>query len=913
MMAIQLFEHNRAAYSSALAMLRSSRKAVIIHPTGTGKSFIGFTLAEEHPNNRVLWLSPSEYIVRTQLENLKRESGVELNNIIFVTYVRLMLMTGAEISELRPDWIIMDEYHRCGAERWSDGVANLLSAYPNCPTLGLSATNIRYLDGQRDMAAELFDGNVASEMTLGEAIVRGILLKPKYVVALYDYEDELNNYQKRINSTKNIELRNANQRKLDALRRSLDNADGIDEILYKHITDKRGKYIVFCSSVEDVVTLKKLARRWFWKIDDEPHVYSVYSYFDESGGEFDAFKADGSDHIKLLYCVDMLNEGVHVDNISGVILCRLTVSPTVYKQQIGRALSAGKTNDAVIFDFVNNFKNLYSVSSLVDEVAEAVAFYRDNGMPGYIVNDSFTVTDEVRDSVELFNDLEDTLSVSWNNYYNIARKYYEEHKNLDVPISYKTADGVALGQWLNMQRKIRRGTVIGLLTPARIKMLDSIGMRWERGAELRWNMFYSHAVEYYNEHRNLEVKTKYISSDGYPLGETVSVLRRLYKKPHGGRGMLTDGHIEALNKMGMLWEARGKRAKKPEKNTNKTDAAWLEHFADAKKFYEENGHSNVDYQYKTETGFKLGIWLYEQRKKHAAGELSDEKTELLNAVGFDWKSSNVTWEKRFAAAKKYYEENGDLRINVSDARLGAWLQEQRKLKKEGALSEPKIRRLTEIGMEWLTRNDAQWERGFECAKEYYEKNGNLKAPKSYRSEDGFLLNQWLKKQRENKAAGLLDAEQVKRLESIGMEWLSPRDAAWEKGFAEAEKYFADHKNLDITKDYECENGYKLGDWLTRQKSSYKAGTLYAERVKRLEAIGVRWQPEHEARWERGFESARQYYSDNANLNVPRQYQCADGYNLGFWVMKQRNNRRNGRLAEEKVKRLDSIGMVWGRG
>lgn len=51
----------------------------------------------------------------------------------------------------------------------------LLNACPNAKRLGLSATNIRYLDNQRNMAEEIFDGKIASEMTLGEAIVRGIL------------------------------------------------------------------------------------------------------------------------------------------------------------------------------------------------------------------------------------------------------------------------------------------------------------------------------------------------------------------------------------------------------------------------------------------------------------------------------------------------------------------------------------------------------------------------------------------------------------------------------------------------------------------------------------------------------------------------------------------------------------------
>lgn len=65
---LELFEHNRIAYESALSMLKENGRAAIVHPTGTGKSFIGFKLAEDKPEAVVCWLSPSEYIFKTQIE-----------------------------------------------------------------------------------------------------------------------------------------------------------------------------------------------------------------------------------------------------------------------------------------------------------------------------------------------------------------------------------------------------------------------------------------------------------------------------------------------------------------------------------------------------------------------------------------------------------------------------------------------------------------------------------------------------------------------------------------------------------------------------------------------------------------------------------------------------------------------------
>ncbi|MCD7885147.1 MAG: DEAD/DEAH box helicase family protein, partial [Lachnospiraceae bacterium] len=220
-MKITLFDHNQTAYDAAADMMQQTGKAAIIHPTGTGKSFIAFRLCADHPDKHILWLSPSEYIFKTQLENLKAVAGdEELNNITFCTYAKLMLMEDTEIAGICqgsavgrssdekdtkntsclssvPDYIILDEFHRCGAKCWGQGVQRLLAAFPEVPILGLSATNIRYLDNQRDMADELFDGNVASQMNLGEAIVRGILNPPKYVLSVYSWKKDLVKYEKR--------------------------------------------------------------------------------------------------------------------------------------------------------------------------------------------------------------------------------------------------------------------------------------------------------------------------------------------------------------------------------------------------------------------------------------------------------------------------------------------------------------------------------------------------------------------------------------------------------------------------------------------------------------------------------------------------------------------------------------------
>ena len=135
----------------------------------------------------------------------------------------------------------------------------------------------------------------------------------------------------------------------------------------------------------------------------------MYSDDPSASQSFADFKADeDTEHLKLLFCIDALNEGIHVENVSGVILLRPTVSPIIYKQQIGRALAAGKRVNAVIFDVVLNIENLYSIGAVEEEMQIAMTYYRSLGEDDAIINERFQVIDEVRDCIALFEKLNDT-------------------------------------------------------------------------------------------------------------------------------------------------------------------------------------------------------------------------------------------------------------------------------------------------------------------------------------------------------------------------------------------------------------------------------------------------------------------------------------------------------------------------
>lgn len=835
-MAVSLFKHNKEAYEAALSMLHSCGKAAIVHPTGTGKSFIGFKLCEDFPESTVCWLSPSEYIFKTQIENLKAVSdGYAPENVKFFTYAKLMNMSEAELAEIAPDYIVIDEFHRCGAEMWGQGVDNLLTMYPSAPVLGLSATAVRYLDNQRDMSDELFDGNVASEMTLGEAIVRGILNPPKYVLSVFSYQNDLEKYERRVRFAKSKAVRDAGEEYLEALRRALEKADGMDEIFAKHMEDKAGKYIVFCANYEHMHEMIELAPEWFAKVDAKPHIYTAYSNDPETSKAFADFKADTSDHLKLLYCIDMLNEGIHIEDVSGVILLRPTVSPIIYKQQIGRALSASKKKNAVIFDIVLNIENLYSIGAIEEEMQVALSYYRSLGMGEEIVNENFHVIDEVRDCIELFDKLNDTLTASWDIMFAAAKRYYEENGDIDVPKRYVTEQGFALGSWLNTQRLVHSGKSMGLLTGEQIEKLDSIGMRWESVRDISWERNFAAAKEYYEENGDLLVPTSDEKYSGVALGRWLAGLRS-YRKNNAQSAYLTQERIDALDTIGMIWDV--------------PDYLWEKNYHAALEYHKEHGCLDVPAYYVTADGLRLGAWLVSLR--NAKAEFSAEQVSRLDALGFAWGArSNNTWEDSYAAACEYKRAHGNLDIPVSyvtenGCKLGRWLRRQRD--KQNELSEAKKQKLDAIGMVWETADP--WDEKMKLVEAYFGEHGDVNIPADC-VVDGVWLARWLSEQvarfngkptGRNKTVKPLTKEQCARIEALGIKKnVSRNDLAWEEQYLEAKAYYEENGDLAMSKRYVSPSGKNLGVWVQRQRLLRRGGKLKAEQIAKLDAIGMVWE------------------------------------------------------------------------
>lgn len=405
---VKLYKYQEEAFNNTMEIYKSSDRACVIMATGTGKSYIMMRLLEEFDrvDGKAYILTPNN---PTKKQTIDKMIEYDLNNAEFGLYQTINAMTDEEIARIDCDLIIADELHRTGATQWGKKFEHLINTHPNAKVFGVTATPIRS-DG-RDMAEEYFEGNKACEISLSDAIVREILPMPLYVSALYTFEEEYQNMSDKIEKGNNsVEEKVELQKELFAAKQQLEKANGVPEIIKKYITNYNGKYIVFCKNKTHMKKMKGTVKKWFKQADYNGKIFS-YEYYSEdkyADENFNNFQNNNQEGLKLLFVIDMLNEGLHLKDINGCILLRTTGSHIVYYQQIGRVIDADSKEQRVILDLVSNFNSLKSFN-LEKELKESVKKRQLGNFSDCSEEfelDKFDVVDCVQVCIDVFNNID---------------------------------------------------------------------------------------------------------------------------------------------------------------------------------------------------------------------------------------------------------------------------------------------------------------------------------------------------------------------------------------------------------------------------------------------------------------------------------------------------------------------------
>lgn len=811
---IGLYDHNANSYKRVKKAYESGEDIVgIIHATGTGKSYNALQLAYDNKDKKIVYVVPSNAIVEHIKQIIDDNPNLDIErdfpNLEFRTYQSFVNLSEEEIENIPCDLLILDEFHHIGAPVWGARINTMIETHPNMKIFGMTAYTVRDrgTSYERDMANadtdELFSNKIVSRYDLCDAMIDGVLPKPIYrsaYIKLLDLEEELEKRVQKLNqsSQEYKELMAI----LSDVKRRIHEAPSIPNILRKSIKPN-GKYIYFCppcseEGTNDIETIKKQAIEWFKQFvpEEDIIIYTSTSDMGEDGklnrdAFYDDITLDGEkadNKLRVMFAINQYNEGIHAPNIDGVIMGRGTTSDIVYFEQLGRALSVrGNTKEMfnelekysvekllemcksrdiavkentskeeliekliapVVIDLTNNYE---FIKELENNLRDRIKDIQTNGLGSRrdikIRDASFDIEIENQDLFEMLRYVSDRLTMTWEDYYELAKAYYEHNGDLEIPDKFKTNDGftydengiINLGDWISRQRMYTNPE------SERGQLLLRIGMSFEDQRDIKWKRNYKYAFQYYKEHGDLDVPQEFKIIEGnniVNLGNWIKTQRKTVN-PKSERGQL-------LLQIGMRF--------------NKKRLSWEEMYELAKKYFEENHNLDIPERFETNDGYALGQWIQTQRREVS---LESEKGQLLLQIGMNFGNQfDDKWNVMFEYAKLYYQENGNLEIPVSfktndgihsskngKINLGQWIVNQRKT------VDPKSERgqlLIGIGMRFENKRIIiPWEEMYEFAKKYFDVYHHLHIPQSYITSNGYdydkkgniKLGKWIMTQR----------------------------------------------------------------------------------------------------------------------------------------------------------------------
>lgn len=358
-----LHEHNREAYQKVMQHFNEGhQKACVVHATGTGKSMIISAVSDHF--ERVLILTTNMFTIEQVGETFKKYSPERTVEPTFMIYQALLQQMRDDVDYSHAfDLIVFDEFHHGGAEEWGKAVNWIIEQNPSAKVLGTSATAIRHSDGGRDMGDELFDGNVVSTLSLGEAWARKVLMAPYYIMAVEDSEEFYNDFIRKIEESNLLEDKKAHYREMAKnVKDNYEMEKNAPEIIRKWLSADTRRIIVFSKDIQEAESNLAKVKKWMKKAGFIiAGIYMIHSKrpFEEKKRQMQLFQDDGFAGVKVMVAVDMLNEGIHVPDVDSVFFLRKTQSPTIHLQQMGRCMYRYKENGKrpVVFDFRNNVEN----------------------------------------------------------------------------------------------------------------------------------------------------------------------------------------------------------------------------------------------------------------------------------------------------------------------------------------------------------------------------------------------------------------------------------------------------------------------------------------------------------------------------------------------------------------------------
>ena len=304
----------------------------------------------------------------------------------------------------------------------------------------------------------------------------------------------------------------------------------------------------------------------------------------------------------------------------------------------------------------------------------------------------------------------------------------------------------------------------------------------------------------------------------------------------------------------------------------------------------------------------LAAWVRGQRQLRREGRLSADRIQRLDHLGFEWEPRATAWDEMFETLVQFKERAGDCNVPSDlpyDPHLAQWVITQRQLRRQGRLAADRIQQLDALGFEWVAPEApiALWEDKFARLGRFRERFGHCSVPLRWPEDPA--LGYWLAHQRQLKKRRRLSAHRIERLDTLGFEW-EPDAKVWDEMFARLGRFKERFGHCNVLRRWPEDP--KLGPWVTNQRMLKRQGRLSAERIERLDALGIEWELDAKV-WDGIFARLLQFKDRFGHCNVP--FGWPEDAKLGYWVIQQRQIIKEGRLSAERIERLDALGFEWG--
>lgn len=355
-----------------------------------------------------------------------------------------------------------------------------------------------------------------------------------------------------------------------------------------------------------------------------------------------------------------------------------------------------------------------------------------------------------------------------------------------------------------------------------------------------WEEKYNELKSYYELFGNTNVPK---NSKRYKnLAIWVANQRSQFKK-----GCLSEDRINKLNALEFRWMVR-----QDVKKT--TDCSWDKYMNTLVRFKAVYGHDLIPVTYREE-GVPLGNWVANMRRIRNRGDLTKEKIQALDAVGFNWDSKESAWMIRYNELKDWYVKHGDSNVPIDEQgvqylychnylkpTLGEWVTKQRLLKRKNQLSQEKIDLLNEIEFDWTGlnhyKNQHRWSIYYKRLKEKNDVNFTVSNP----NDEDYDLYEWCVSQRLRFQKGQLKPNRLQLLEEIGFKFHVKEigfNQSWMNKYNQY-KLFVEEEGFENRKKLRKEN-QSLLNWVNFQRKKYRNNQLEQAKINLLNEIGFQWE------------------------------------------------------------------------